>query len=144
MPRFSQRSLDRLRTCHGDLQTLMHELIQYFDVTIVQGHRSVEEQAELYASGRTKEGPILTHIDGVTKLSKHNHQPSQAVDIVPYPINWADTDRMYLMGGYVKALAIKLKEAGQISHDIRWGGDWDGDTEVQDQSFMDLPHFELR
>ena len=27
---------------------------------------------------------------------------------------------------------------------IRWGGDWDNDTEVKDTGFKDLPHFELR
>lgn len=26
---------------------------------------------------------------------------------------------------------------------IRWGGDWDGDWIHTDQSFHDLPHFEL-
>ena len=27
---------------------------------------------------------------------------------------------------------------------VRWGGDWDDDTEVKDTGFKDLPHFELR
>jgi len=26
---------------------------------------------------------------------------------------------------------------------LRWGGDWDGDTELDDNKFDDLPHFEL-
>jgi len=26
---------------------------------------------------------------------------------------------------------------------IRWGGDWDGDTKMNDQKFNDLVHFEL-
>jgi len=26
---------------------------------------------------------------------------------------------------------------------LRWGGDWDRDTEVQDNSFDDLVHFEI-
>jgi len=143
MPKFSKRSMDNLNTCEMDLQVLMWELIKHFDVAVIQGYRTPEEQAELYASGRTKPGPIVTKIDGVNRLSKHNHYPSRAVDIVPYPINWRDTNRFYLMGGFVKALAVKLKEEGKINHDIRWGGDWDGDTMVDDQTFMDLPHFEL-
>jgi len=27
--------------------------------------------------------------------------------------------------------------------DLRWGGDWDGDTEVRDNGFDDLVHFEI-
>ena len=26
---------------------------------------------------------------------------------------------------------------------LRWGGDWDVDTELKDNDFDDLPHFEL-
>lgn len=27
---------------------------------------------------------------------------------------------------------------------LRWGGDWDSDTEVNDNSFDDLVHFEIK
>jgi peptidoglycan LD-endopeptidase CwlK len=27
--------------------------------------------------------------------------------------------------------------------EIRWGGDWDGDGDLSDHKFNDLPHFEL-
>ena len=27
---------------------------------------------------------------------------------------------------------------------LRWGGDWDQDFEVQDNKFDDFPHFEIR
>ena len=27
--------------------------------------------------------------------------------------------------------------------DLRWGGDWDRDTEVRDNTFDDLVHFEI-
>ena len=27
--------------------------------------------------------------------------------------------------------------------EIRWGGDWDSDTQVKDNKFDDLVHFEL-
>ena len=26
---------------------------------------------------------------------------------------------------------------------LRWGGDWDGDWQTRDNTFDDLPHFEL-
>jgi peptidoglycan L-alanyl-D-glutamate endopeptidase CwlK len=50
---------------------------------------------------------------------------------------------MHYFAGYVKATAEQLKKDQLICHDIRWGGDWDSDTEVNDQTFIDLPHFEL-
>ena len=27
--------------------------------------------------------------------------------------------------------------------DIRWGGDWNGDFNLKNQNFYDLPHFEV-
>ena len=43
----------------------------------------------------------------------------------------------YHLAGLVRATAA--------AHDIRvrWGGDWDGDWDLDDQTFMDLAHFEL-
>ena len=134
MPTFSERSLSRLQTCHADIQTLFREVIKHFDCTILEGHRNAEDQNAAYAAGRSK--VKYPH-------SKHNQQPALAVDVVPYPINWHDTDRMRFFAGFVQGLAAALKEQGRISHHIRWGGDWDRDTELHDNRFMDLPHFEL-
>jgi len=62
---------------------------------------------------------------------------------VPYPVDWEDTKRFYHFGGYVLGVASELFKRGEITHRLRWGGDWDGDTDVSDQQFNDLPHFEL-
>ncbi len=137
MASFSSTSKARLATCHPDLQTLFEEVVRHFDCTIVQGHRSPAEQQRLYAQGRTEPGPVVTQIDGVTKLSSHNKSPSLAVDAVPYPIDWNDRERMTLFAGVVLGIAFRL------GINVRWGGDWDRDTEVNDNSFDDLPHFEL-
>jgi len=39
--------------------------------------------------------------------------------------------------------AARLKAEGRMTHDLRWGGDWDRDTQVDDNNFDDLVHFEL-
>lgn len=39
--------------------------------------RSTEEQQELWSHGRSKPGPIVTWVDGVTKLGAHNPIPGQ-------------------------------------------------------------------
>jgi len=141
MPSFGSRSRERLEGCHDNLRLLMNEVVKGFDCTILSGFRTVEEQQELYARGRTKPGPIVTSKDGVNRRSKHQgddgNPPSLAVDVAPWPIDWGDTERFVLLAGYILGTARRMGIA------VRWGGDWDRDTEVEDERFRDLPHFEL-
>ena len=130
MPAFSSRSRSRLETCHPDLVKLFREVIKHWDCTVLEGHRSIEDQQEAFRTGRSK-------IDGVNKKGKHNHDPSLAVDVAPYPVDWDDLERFRAFGGYV------LGTADQMGISIRWGGDWDSDRDFKDHSFVDLPHFEL-
>ena len=120
------RSERNLKTCHIDLQNLFNEIDTEFPLVIVEGHRSLARQLYLWAIGRSE-----------NKEGKHNENPSEACDVYPEPIDWKDGMRMYYFAGYIraKAEAMKIK--------LRWGGDWDGDTEVKDQDFNDLGHFEL-
>jgi len=139
VPRFSKKSKAKLETCHEDIQTLFNAVVAGFDCTPIYGHRTAAEQQALYAIGRTTDldrNPV-TKIDGVKRMSMHNYFPSLAIDILPYPIDWKDTDRMRYFAGYVMGIA------DSIGVKIRWGGDWDGDTELRDQNFNDLAHFEL-
>ena len=129
MPRFGRRSRKNLETCNEDLQELFNEVIKFFDCTVIQGHRGKEEQNKYFDEGKSK----VKYPNG-----RHNANPSNAVDVVPYPIDWEDTDRMYYFAGFVKGLAA------QMAIPIRWGGDWNNNTEVKDTNFKDLPHFELR
>lgn len=129
MPKFSQRSLQRLKTCHPDLQKLFEEVIKTYDCTIQEGHRSNERQEQLFDEDKTKLR---------AGQSKHNKTPSIAVDVAPYPTDWQDHKAFIFFAGYVFATADKLG----IS--IRWGGNWDGDSEFNDQKFNDYPHFELK
>lgn len=135
MPAFGTRSRMNLEGVDPRLVRLFEEVVKGFDCTVLSGVRTAKEQADLYASGRTKPGPILTQKDGVHKRS--NHQGGKAVDVAPWPIDWKDSKRFYHFAGYVRGVA------GQMGIDARWGGDWDSDTELHDQSFYDLPHFEV-
>jgi len=129
MPKFGKTSKFRLGTCEEDLQKLFNEVIKHFDCSVLEGHRGQKEQDKYFNEGKSK----LKYPNG-----RHNAIPSRAVDVIPYPVDWEDTNRMYYFAGIVKGLALSMG----IS--IRWGGDWDGDTEVKDTKFKDLPHFELR
>ena len=132
MPRFSPASLKRLESVHPDLQTVFHHVVIDFDCTVLEGVRTAERQHLLYTKGRPDNGPIVTQRDGIIKRSKH--QDGLAVDVVPFPIDWDDTDHMRSLGWYVKGIARMLKQYGAIDNDIKWGGDW---------RFIDLPHFEI-
>ena len=147
MPHYSVKSEDQLDTAEHDLQRLFSEVIKHYDNTIIQGWRPLFEQEKLWRAGLSK-----------VKQGKHNTSPSQAVDSAPYlpnrgipwpqvPQNWAnkserdayikDIAQFYSYGGFV------LGVAANMGIQIRWGGDWDRDNEVMDQSFNDLVHFEL-
>lgn len=128
MTKFSAKSLERLSTCHPELQRLFGKVVETYDCTVVCGHRGKDEQDEAVRTGASKT-PWPT--------SKHNASPSLAVDVVPYPIDWNDSTRFYHFGGFVLATAQSL------GIKIRWGGDWNGDLKFRDEKFKDLPHFEL-
>lgn len=110
------------------LQRLFSEVVKDFDCTIIEGHRSPERQEELFRQGKSQLR---------AGQSKHNANPSLAVDVAPYPIDWTDEKRFFLFAGYVMGIADTL------AIPIRWGGDWDGDWNWKNQGFDDLPHFEL-
>ena len=128
MPTFGAKSLEQLATCDERLQKVFTEVIKHFDCTVLEGHRGQEAQDKAFREGKSK----LKWPEG-----QHNATPSRAVDVVPYPINWNDTYRMRYFAGFVKGIACSM------GIELRWGGDWDSDTELLDQTFFDFPHFEV-
>ncbi len=136
MLKFSLKSKNNLATCHEDLQKIFNEVIKNYDCSILQGWRSNEEQEELFRENKTKLR---------SGQSKHNKRPSLAVDVAPYPIDWKKINKrdikeyykFYHFAGYVKGIADNMKI------EIRWGGDWNNNNSFDDQTFDDLPHFEL-
>ena len=129
MPRFGKRSKERLATCEKDLQLVFNEIIKHVDCSVLEGHRSKDRQNSLYEDGKTK----VRYPNG-----RHNSSPSRAVDVTPYPVDWADRERQTLFAGFV------IGVANQMGINLRWGGDWDQDFQVQDNKFDDFPHFELK
>ena len=133
MPQYSNRSKANLATVHTDLQTLFNEVIKHYDCTVVSGLRTAEEQAKLYAQGRTAPGTIVTYKDGYEKQSKH--QGGNAVDVIPYPSGYKDKNELIRFAGFVLGVASMLKEQGKISNNLEWGGDW---------KWKDRPHFQIK
>ena len=129
MPKFGRKSKENLNTCDSRLQKIFNEVIKHVDCSVLEGHRSKDRQNKLYEEEKTK----VKYPDG-----RHNRQPSSAVDVTPYPVDWKDRERQTLFAGFV------IGVASQMGIKLRWGGDWDQDFQVVDNRFDDFPHFELK
>jgi hypothetical protein len=116
----------RLATCHPDLRRFVEELVEGIDagelatagvrdVTVLCGHRGKAEQDQAFERGTSK----LRWPN-----SKHNQQPSLAVDIAPYPIDWDNLPAFDVLRGYALGVAARLGIRLRV---ISW----------------DRPHFEL-
>tara|TARA_R110000868_G_scaffold1211_1_gene9239 strand:+ start:1515 stop:1967 length:453 start_codon:yes stop_codon:yes gene_type:complete len=144
--KFGNSSTTKLLTCHIDLQKILQLAISRsrIDFGIAEGHRSLERQKQLFDEGKSQ-------IDGIERKGKHNVEPSQAADIYVYHPDLEtrrklvyDKPSLCYIAGIIISCAEELLEKGEISHNVRWGGNWDKDGVIlQDQNFDDLPHFEL-
>lgn len=94
-------------------------------VLITQGYRSIQEQNELYAQGRTKPGKIVTNAKGGT--SYHNY--GLALDFALYTKDGKDAIWDDSLPEWKKVVTA-FKKRG-----FEWGGDF--------RSFKDTPHFQM-
>ena len=117
--KFSRNSAERLKTCNLQLQDLLNTVIIHRDCSVICGHRTEAAQARAY--------PEFSKV--LWPNSKHNSDPSQAVDVVPYPVDWSDIYGFYEFAGFVKGIAVPL------GINVKWGGDF--------KTFFDGAHWEL-
>lgn len=135
----NERSKKNLIGVHPDLVRVIEKASERppYDFTVTEGVRTVERQQELYAQGRTKQGSIVTNVDGVNK--KSNHQPKAdgygyAVDLYPHSgvkgrLEVNDVPALTKVANHILAVAKSL------GVNIEWGGNW---------RMRDYPHFELK
>lgn len=129
MPYLGTKSKRILATICPELQLVLEEAIKFYDFKVISGQRGEAEQNELFENNYSKK----RYPD-----SRHNTEPlSDAVDLAPYPVDWNDAKRFAVLAGIIMYIAWTLEI------EIRWGGDWDGDTRTTDQTFNDLGHFEI-
>lgn len=126
--KFSKKSLEKLNhsKLHPELRKLMLEAIQNspIDFSIIETVRTIEQQK-------------INLAKGVSKTMRSKHIPSvnksgmcEAVDVVPYPVNWHDINRFLKLANHIKNTAKTLEI------EVAYGGDW--------KSFKDYPHWELK
>ena len=118
---------NRLATTHPRAKAKFIELIVKADqelgkkLRVTSGLRTIAEQNELYAQGRTKPGSIVTNAKG----GQSYHNFGLAIDVVeikgPQAL-WSNPD-WNKIGTFGKKLGLE------------WGGDW--------TSIKDKPHFQM-
>lgn len=126
---FGKKSKKQLSTVSPDLQRVLQDAIKFVDFSIIEGHRSIDRQKELFKEG-------VTQIDGEKDLSYHNARPSLAVDIIPYkkglnPFDGSEESEFL----FLKLSRQIFISAKKCKVNIYWGGHW--------VNFNDLPHWEL-
>jgi hypothetical protein len=128
----SNSSKDKLSQCDPELQRLITAVSNYIDIVVSCGHRGKEDQDRAVAEHKSKT-PYPT--------SKHNSLPSRAVDVEPLKrstIDWNDRILFYFTAGFIQCMADVLNIK------IRLGADFNMDKDLHNDSFIDLPHIELR
>lgn len=148
------RSIDNLANVHPQLVRVVHRAAELSRVPfkVIEGVRTAERQERLYGQGRTAEQlrakslpPSLARptMPKVTWTLSSRHFIDQktgfgrAVDLLPAPYDWQDTQPFDDMA---KAMFAAADELGVK---IRWGADWDRDGNPRERGEADSPHFEI-
>lgn len=123
MAAFGNTSRQRMEGVHPKLVRLFERVVRDFDCTVLKdgGLRTLERQSELVA-------------EGVSKTMNSNHLTGNALDIVPYPVDWDDKERQYKFASFVFDTAMRMGIR------VRWGG-WF--RAPGNEIFYDSPHWEI-
>ena len=128
-PVFGRRSRECLASSDDRLGVLAEEVLRIgMDFSVICGHRNKQAQNGAFNYGFSKVRWPNSH---------HNVFPSRAIDVAPYPIDWADERRFFLLMGLFLSTAFFLEIP------IIGGHDWDHDYDLNDQSFFDIGHIQL-
>jgi peptidoglycan L-alanyl-D-glutamate endopeptidase CwlK len=130
-----ERSAKNVATLHSKVQNIFRDWIAEcqivakafnYEYKAISGNRTWDEQARLYAQGRSAAGKIVTN----AKPGYSNHNFGIAVDIGVFK------NGKYLDGTSPNESEAFHRKAAEIAkkYNIAWGGSW--------ASFKDYPHFE--
>lgn len=111
--------------------------ISEVDFKIIEGLRTQDRQAELYAQGRTKPGNVVTWTLNSNHFINQKTGYGHAIDILPAPYDWKD------LANFDKVAKAMMQAADEIGVTVRWGADWDMDGNPRERGESDSPHFEL-
>jgi len=154
---------------HEDLQRIidMACVACPIDFGLTSGVRTAEKQFKLFKIGRAYIGgdgdtsdpsnwnqiksSVATYLDGYEKKSNHQKKDDgfgYAIDFIAYvegqsQLMYDHVHMAAIIGSFMTCASILYHE-GKITHMLRSGADWDGDTRwLEPGTFQDLPHLEL-
>ena len=129
--KYSNRSAANLAEADIQLQRVFTRVLEFMDNSITCGYRNAATQNKKFAEGKSQ----LRY-----PFSKHNMLPAQAVDAQPYPRTegHGQREQATFFAGIVMGVAAAM------GIDLVWGGDWNGNMNLDDNNFDDLYHFELK
>ncbi len=123
-----KEALLKIDTLIPEMQLLIRELIKKGDRVLMPykvvpryGYRTLAEQDEIYARGRTSPGEIVTLVTGGHSF----HNARRAIDLAI--VDTATGKPIWEKPLFDKLAAVKDKK-------LEWGGAW--------KEFVDLPHFQ--
>jgi peptidoglycan L-alanyl-D-glutamate endopeptidase CwlK len=97
------------------------DAIEVIDFSVIHGFRDKALQNSLVRGGFSQlKWP----------QSKHNQEPSLAVDLAPWPIDWVKLGRFQFLAGVLTGLMRRR------DFELEWGGHW--------EKFPDYGHFEIK
>lgn len=158
-----------LVTLHPDLQLVLNKILEYHDLSLLRGVRTLNPQQIQFA----REGLTTTldsrHLPGGGLAEVPEDFPIDVKHVNPADILRLNQSHMDLLqpkdpngpsfavdfAAYIKGRQIyrekematlwgHLRVIGiQEGVELRWGGDWDRDQDQSDQRWNDLVHVEL-
>ncbi len=138
---FGAQSLIHRATLHGDLILVADAAIQEQDFAIICGLRNERDQWLAFNSDRSKAKPPQSYHNG--SLDEHcnlDKTKSDAMDIIPHPVEWPDKDNdspyeyVRKMARFYNLAELILKKADELGIVLEWGGMFKG--------FFDGVHFQ--
>lgn len=140
---FSIKSMERMKGVHPDLIIIFTEAIKNspidFGIPEHGGVRTQGQQNILFQKGVSK-------CDGFNDLSNHqipeDEEDGFALDFYAYINGRASWDKIHLamVGAVILATAKRLKKAGKISIELKWGAEF-GSNNFKG---WDMPHTEVK
>lgn len=131
------KSRKNLEGVHPHLVRVVERAIQLtpVDFTVFEGVRTLARQKQLVKDKKSKT-LNSRHIPGADGYGK-------AVDLVPLVGGKPSWDSKIIKTHYVPMAEAVKKAAKELGVPIRWGGDWNNNGNIYDETFFDGPHFEL-
>lgn len=139
MYKLSNKSLKALEGVHPDMVKVVKRAIEISEVDfkVLEGVRSKNRQAVLYAQGRTIPGNIVTWTMNSRHFINEKTGYGHAVDLLPAPYDWKD------LKNFDKMAKAMFQAADELNVKIKWGADWNRDGTPRQKGETDSPHFEL-